>query len=154
MLTYHEFSTLARAPRALFPTGHPVGLDFEALQLFERELDGEVGVGSDTHDHVIGWDDDIPVDDDQAMADGHVGMRKNSSVSANTGVGVRGGDPSGDVGRNAIPTASSRSGIGSGDGSVDARSAVSRSYFLERPCCQAWKLVVLLRKVVLMMGGL
>lgn len=36
------------APRDSLSAGHEVGLDLEALALFEREVDGEVGVGRHT----------------------------------------------------------------------------------------------------------
>lgn len=60
---------MVRAPRAPLPAGNPVGLDFDALALFEREFDGEVAVGSGMHDQVICWDDEVPVEYDQVMRD-------------------------------------------------------------------------------------
>lgn len=43
---------LVRAPPARLLTGHPVGWDSE--DLFVREQDGEVGLGSGMHDQIIG----------------------------------------------------------------------------------------------------
>lgn len=60
---------MLRAPRARYPAGHPVGWDFEALNLFERALVGEVGVCSDMQDQGIGWDDEVPVEDNHVMRD-------------------------------------------------------------------------------------
>lgn len=49
------------------PAGHPVGLHYEALDAFESELDGEVGMGSGMHDKVIGWDNEVPVERDNMI---------------------------------------------------------------------------------------
>lgn len=70
------------------------------------------------HDHVIGWDDELTVDDDQVMADGHADLTRNEQASESTTVSVMGGGPSGDINGDAIPTSSSGSGPGSGDGGV------------------------------------
>lgn len=51
-------------------TGHPVDWDFDTLVLFESELDGEVGVGSNMQDQVISSDDEDTVDEDEVMAEG------------------------------------------------------------------------------------
>lgn len=85
------------APRPRLPTGHPVGWDLKALALFERELYGAVGIPSCMHDQVMGWDDEVLVDDDQDMTYGHAGSPRDARSSAGTDVCVVGARPSGDV---------------------------------------------------------
>lgn len=46
MLTYNEDWNLVHDPSSRLLAGHPVVWEFEALELFERELDGDVGFGS------------------------------------------------------------------------------------------------------------
>lgn len=76
------------APCELLPTGHSIGWDLEALALLERWLEGEIGIGLSIHDQVIGWDDEVPVHDDQVMADRNVDSPRNTQASKGTDVGV------------------------------------------------------------------
>lgn len=107
-------------------TGHLVDWDFEALALFERELDGEVGVGSGMHDEVIGWDDEMPVDDDHVMTDGHASLPRNARASYGTAVGVPDVRLSGDVNGTETSAVGGRVAPGSGVGNTGGWHAVSR----------------------------
>lgn len=95
------------------------------LAFFELELDGDVGVCSHMHDQVIGWNDKVPVHDDQFMANRDAGSPKDVRARDRTAVGVPGADEFGNVGGNAVPAASYRSGLRSGDGRVGVRDVVS-----------------------------
>lgn len=53
-LKCNAFSHLIIAPCVRLPTGHPVGWNFEAHALLERELDSDISIGSGMHDPVIG----------------------------------------------------------------------------------------------------
>lgn len=85
------------------PTGHPVGYDFDALALFERELDGDVGIGSAIQDLVNGLDDKVPVDDDNVILYGQAGSARDARASAGMALGVTGVRQSGDVNGNVAP---------------------------------------------------
>lgn len=78
---------MVHAPRARLPAVHPVGWDFEVLALFEHKLDGKIGVGSGMHDQVIGWDDEVPIDEYQVMADANADSPRNTQASTGTAGG-------------------------------------------------------------------
>lgn len=107
------------------PAVHPVGWDSEALALFDREMDDEVGVGSGMHSQVIGWDDEVTVDFDQVMTDGHRGLLKDSPASDGTTVDVVGVRSSGDVSGTGSPVVYGGVAPGSGIGVTGERDAVS-----------------------------
>lgn len=116
-----------RDPRARLPARHPVGWDFEALELLEREIDGEMRICSGMHDKVIGWNDDVPVHDDQVMDEGNAtssgGVHASSSATATgSDVGIGGGvDRS--VSASDFPVAGSR--LMSGPGVVNLGQVAS-----------------------------
>lgn len=83
-LTSSECWNLVHAPQAHLPAGYPVGGEFETLALFERELNGEVDVGSGMHVQVIGNENQVPVDDDQFIAKYSTGSPRNGDVAAST----------------------------------------------------------------------
>lgn len=90
-MSYDEAWHLVRALRARLPTGHSVGLDYEAMDLFERELDGDVVVGSWMHDQVIGWDDEFPTDGDHVMDEEGPGSPRNGDSAADATVDAAAG---------------------------------------------------------------
>lgn len=49
------------------------------------------------HDQVIGWDDEVAVDDDQVINEGHAGSPRDTSARDGTAVGAVGVRPSGEV---------------------------------------------------------
>lgn len=66
-------------------------------------MEGEVGVGSVMKDEVLGWDDEVSVDEDQIMGTRHAGSQKQAQVSKITAVGSTGAGLSGDVSGNVAP---------------------------------------------------
>lgn len=114
----NEACHLVRVSRARFPAVHPVGCDFEALALFERELYGEVGVGSAMHDQVIGWDGKLPVDDDHFMSERNAGLPWNWDSAAGTDAHLSVDVPDG-VGDETIPRVCTTSSAGGSDGNCD-----------------------------------
>lgn len=102
-MTYNEAWNLVCAPLARLLTGNPDGCDFEVLALFEREMDGDVDIGSDMHDQVIGWEDKAPVNDEQVMEDGHEGFQRDVRASCGMGVSVAGVHLSGETNRDETP---------------------------------------------------
>lgn len=67
------------------------------VALFERELDGEVGVRLGMQDQVIRWDDELPVNDYQFMTHGRTSSPRDTHESDGMAVGVEDVRPSGDV---------------------------------------------------------
>lgn len=118
---------IVRAPRERLPTGNPAGWDFEALALFERELNGEVGVGSGIHDPNIWWDDILKVDDDHFMAEEKPGLPRNGDAVASSAAHMSVASPN-DVGDETVPHAgASASAIGrEGDRERDLVSRFGR----------------------------
>lgn len=117
-LAVNEVCLLVRAPRARLPAEHPVSWDFEALARFECELDVEVGVGSGIHDHVIGWDGKVPVDDDNIMAERNEGSGQNGNTAAVTASHMSISAPDG-VCDETIPGARTSASAGGIDGTLE-----------------------------------
>lgn len=66
-------------------------------------MDGEVGVDSCMHDQAMGWNDEMPADDDQVMTDKKAGSPRDALESDGTDVGVFCVCPSGDVNGTETP---------------------------------------------------
>lgn len=47
--------------------GHPVGWDYDAVVVLDREVNGRDCMGTGMHDQVICWDDEIVVELDTKM---------------------------------------------------------------------------------------
>lgn len=124
VLTVNEPWNLVHSPRGRLTAGHPVGWNFEALALFERELDVEVGVGSEMHEQVIGCDDKVPVCDDQFKAEENEGSPRNGDAAADPAVIMSVASPSEVRDETVLRVSASESVVG-GDGDHE-RDSISR----------------------------
>lgn len=122
-IPYKKAFDLVCAPRVRLPAGHPVGWEFEALGVFEHELNGEVAVGSGMQDQFMFWDDEVPSDDYQVMTEGGVSSTRvdrgneTSIASDDAAAGVQ---ASGNAG---VVTCAVASNVGAGMGSVSSAHA-------------------------------